>query len=350
VRRWGATCGMLAAIALLPTTGRAQDAPAAPAGQTTPEGGVVLPPTTGGFAADDQVNEAAGDVALSMDKCSGLAVFEDDRIVRVQVSKGGALDDDVVNALLLKGAQYAWAQCPRPFLDLISHQAEGRFHYDVSEVDVYGPDNQLAYQATLGMYGMGDQGLIPGRTYRWKNFRNVLGERQKQAEADQAAATQAQAMAAQQAANATAAAASEAAGKRAAGQLWGFVQLLMLLGVGVWLWSQRLAILRFYYGLTPHPASPLVDGVIYSGESYDPDRLARILAVTPENSVEREVRARQARDLLRNLSAHSERTKAELEEETEYLKGQAGLAEGLEMQARIKRRLETILRAQGKLA
>ena len=315
----------------------------------------VLPKFGSGIASDDDVQNAVGDVTYSMDKCASGAFMTDNRVVRVQLSVGAFEANGVLNALLLGAAKYAWANCPRPVPVVGTNQFTGQFYYNIGEVDVYLPDHTLAYHAALGDYGLkGDRALGPGTDYEWGRDENLVDTHRAQADAAEAQAAQAQAVASQQAANEAAAAqaaqAQALAAKQTGATFWGVVRLVLLAALGLWLWSVRVPILRFWYGLTPHPVSDEVNGAIYSGQTYDPDRLATQLSVMPENAIEREVRARQARELLERLMAHNQRTKAELEEETEFLKGQAGLAEGMETHARIKRLLDAMLRAQGKTA
>ena len=327
---------------------------ASPAPDATPTINVI-PKFGDDIAADDDVQNAVGAVTYSMDKCAPGAFMTDNRVVRVQLSVAAFEANGVLNALLLGAAKYAWANCPRPVPIVGTNQFTGQFYYNIGEVDVYLPDHTLAYHAALGDYGLkGDRALGPGTDYEWGRDENLVDTHRAQAAAAEAQAAQAQAIASQQAANeaaATQAAQAQAlAAKQTGATFWGVVRLVLLAALGLWLWWVRAPILRFWYGLTPHPASGEVNGAIYSGRTYDPDRLAAHLSIMPENPIEREVRAHQARELLDRLMAHNRRTKAELEEETEFLKDQAGLAEGMEAHARIKRLLEAILRAQGRAA
>jgi hypothetical protein len=267
----------------------------------------------------------------------------------MRVSNAGPLDDDVLSALFLRGARYAWDQCPRPFIDLSSQKPNGHFHYDVSQVGIYEPDGTLAYSAALGgPTGPGDMGLWPGQRYEWNRFRNALSEQAQQAATDQKAAEHAQLVAQGQAILNARQDTTEAAVKHSTHVFVNVMRLVFLVGIGLFLWSRRLPLLRWYYGLTPHPAAVVVHNIVNEGAGYDRAYLDRVLAEVPTSPVEREVRLAQSRSLLETLNRHAAATKARLEEETAYVKSQAGLAEGVEIQQRIKRRLEAILAAQGK--
>jgi hypothetical protein len=314
-----------------------------------------------GFASVDAVRDAVGGTQIEV-ACPSEQVETPEeglsqtgphasRGAKVTISKAGNgyRDVAVMDKILLDALQVIEQQCPMQQTTISGD------HYQqdtVGFVDIYGRLNDNDSEMRLVHAGpyFGTMGI-------WNAVVDEGAAQDKQqadarAEQDRAAAAQA----AQQQAAARAAAVQQAPpppvaappSQNTGGGIGAFFRNIIILGLVVWAFFKRADILRFLYGLTPHPAATEVNGVIHMGEPYDPDRLARLLAVPPDNAIEREVRARQAADLLRKLTAHAERTKEELEEETEYLTGQAGLADAMEMHARIKHRLDTILRMQGK--
>jgi hypothetical protein len=323
------------------------------------------PRSSAGLVSADTVHEAVGipkvDVACPdqhLESMSDLLNPSGPHMARgakitLEKAGDGYRDTAITDTLLWGGLVAAIQQCPMQIVNIAGQQSPQE---EVGFVDIYGkltddgPEIRLVHGdnfiPSAGEWShITDEGALEE-----KRVADAKADEDRQAqEAEQAKqqAAQAQAMASQQAANAQAEAAAETSRKRTGGVFWFWVQMLFLGGIGLWLYTKREPILRFFYGLTPHPAGSEITAVIEWGKSYDPDRLRELLDYTPSDPIEREVRLRQAAELARRLNQHSAETKAEIEANVEYLKSKNNLTESMAIHESIKRRLELILRARG---
>jgi hypothetical protein len=319
--------------------------------------------SSAGFASLEAVRDAVGDAQIEV-ACPSEQVETPSqelsqtgphmsRGAKLTIAKAGTgyRDTAVMDSILLNALKFVVERCPMLGTDIAGNHHQ---QINVGFIDLYGRLHEGDEPMRLV-----HAGPYFGTMGTWNTVTDEGADREKQeadARAEQertAAAEAAQRQAAAQAPPVQSEPPPPVAAPPAqdkGGGIGGFFLTVMLLALAVLGFVKRADILRFLYGLTPHPAADDINYVIRSGEPYDPDRLARLLAVPPGNAIEREVRARQAADLLRSLTAHTARTREELEEETAYLTSQAGLADAMEMHARIKNRLDTILRIQGKTA
>jgi hypothetical protein len=300
-------------------------------------------PLNGSLASAADVRRTVGTLKFEMVKCPPPSDYEpsDDREVRVTVSKvplaGLGQYPAVVDALLSQAARHAWKVCPQPYFYVGTRT--GDFHYDVQAVEVHGPDGAELFSARLGGQGLttlGDQVLASSREgYQWLDVRNTDAE----ARASQAAATQQQAVAnlrVEQDAQAQQQAAKDAQPAVIRGTL-GIIAVL-----GIVLFTQRNAILRWYYNLFPHPAKAMVDNAIYNGAEIDGDLYDEVLCPIVAGEIETEVRTEQAKFLVRRLRWHEAalrseeaqyvaiidaRTQAEIKRENALLRAHTALLE-----------------------
>lgn len=309
-----------------------------PSGTATPSGPTIAPQFGGAPAGDDDVDQAVGDVTYSMDVChpGGAYLFPpDSRVVRATVSK--LPDDfeqrgDVIDAILVKAAQYAWQTCPIPYVSAFGRETND-FHYNLHEVDIYGPDGALAVAASLGTQGgfgvTGDQPLWSSHHgYYWLGYRDVLAETraqaaqqaQQQAQADAQAQQEEQAQAAQtqaQQAQAQTDATNRAGFNQFLGSLWTAIKWGAALLFVLWLFGKRQVIARWYYfTFHPHPAGRLIERAIATPASSPADlnNLADALSDVPGgSSTFRKVRLEQAERLYRKLNEASVKRQREIE-------------------------------------
>lgn len=98
---------------------------------------------------------------------------------------------------------------------------------------------------------------------------------------------------------------------------------LVLVGIiGGTIYWHREAILRFWYGLTPHPAKHTVDLAIRSGEPIDGVLYAELTEPSLGNEIEAAVRADQAVKLAERLQTHEAAIRASEAREMEQLRRQ----------------------------
>lgn len=336
---------------------------------TTPGGSDPLPDAiavTPAYGADwasaDDIQAAVGDVTMSMDRCPEKTLGDDNRVVRVQLSKPDFETGPIVNALLLRAAKFAWENCPQPFLPLGFAQPTSQFHHDVSEIDIYLPDGTKGFSGSLGMYGRGDQAYAPGSRYVWQHLadektahdRQVADQAQQAAQAQQIAHAQqaAQASGAQQPFSSANPFDLIAVQLKILGFLikWGFI-----IGIGYWFWSKREDILSWYYGLTPHPASGMVHSRVDGGGPLDGELFAEIMRQVPGSPVEQRVRADQARQLAAMARAAAETRLRELEklkakavEEAAFIRAQEDLRSAVETHEMAMARLDALRKWRGR--
>ena len=274
-------------------------------------GDIMVTPAYGNsYASDDEVENAVGDVALSMDKCPPGEMGQDQRVVRVGLSKSDFESAGVVNSLLLRAAKFAWGSCPETFPNM-GFGGTPPPHYDVSEIDFYLPDGTPAFQAALGMNGQGDGGVGPGHLYTWHRLSNLFEINRQVATQNQAASDRAAALAQQQQDAAQQESTQAANNAKAAAALWTWVwtwlKIIAFVGFLIWLFTKRDAIALWYYlNFHPHPAAPMVASALSSEEASV--KTARSLAETlrelpPEGRMLRQARLLQAERLVAELRA-----------------------------------------------
>jgi hypothetical protein len=332
----------LAVAALFVVRAYADDVPASDSVQ-------IQPLFAGGSASDDELTQAVGTPSFSMDTCPASESGDDERVVRVQLEKAAFETAPVINALLDKAARYAWETCPEPFVWLASNQPTGQFRYDLSEVDAYLPDGTQAFKAVLGMYGMGDGAFAPGRTYPWRNYTNFAALARAKTAADAQTQANAQAQAAYESQVQAQTDATMASARKAGSNLWTAVKLIFFLLFAWGLWLAREPVIRWYYELTPHPASGTVSAALAGGGPIDGRAFADVLRTPTGNRYEQEVRARQAHELARRLRERAEaqmaelaRAKAEAQRTAAYRRAQSDLASAVEAHELMKARLDAL--------
>jgi hypothetical protein len=318
------------------TSARTADVPAGPS--------IQLYQQTMASAAE--VKNAVGGASFSMDNCTQSHAFEDDRVVRVTVRKPNLDWPGVIDALLVRAAHFAWQRCPRPYTRGVGGGGEptGDYHYDLKRVVIYGRDGSRLFEATLGGTLRGDGFLSSGDTYRWNEVQDY-GAQQRQQEAKATAQAQA---ATQQVQSQQAFTRSESGGGFWA-TFWIWVRLILLGLVLLWIVENREMLLRWYYGLKPHPATDIVESRIHGGGPIDGALFAEIMRPVPGGRIEKRIRAEQASKLaamareaaearLREL----ERLKAKALQEAEFIRAQSELHEAVEGHEMVMARLDAV--------
>lgn len=265
----------------------------------------IVPSYGQGFASDAELRSAVGRQTYRMEACDrSKDLDEDTRAVRIDLARGDFERGPVIDALLRNGARFAWRECPRPYYDIVWDHLTGDFHYDVSSIQIYLPDGTLAVQGKLGRWLHGD-GITGSRgVYEWASVRNVyreMLEANAQAEREAIARQRRAAQIAQQ----------EQSDREARSALWGRLRLLLLGAVALWAFLKREKVLYWYYSLTPHPATNMVDQAINSGFKLDGDAFARAAVITADNTIERSVREAQARRLTERWRDHEQALRSE---------------------------------------
>ena len=135
---------------------------------------------------------------------------------------------------------------------------------------------------------------------------------------------------------------------------------MVWLPVAALAWFKRETLLRWWYSLTPHPATDLVNGAIEYGQELDGDRFAALVRAGGAGSpIEKRVRARQARELTERWQAHENALRAKearlveaaqtrAEAQNEVLEAQAELLNAAIAHEQAQARVET-LRSRGAL-
>jgi hypothetical protein len=237
--------------------------------------------------------------------------------------------------------------------------AESDWYYNVHEIDVVGPDGGTVIAASLGGMPYGDSALnsalrFQQSPYTYDSVRDLFAEQQKAQAAAAAQAGAARQTQVQQGPDPNRY--PDGSPKTFDASVHDFFHgvdvvfnWLFYITLALVIFFNRNRILRWYYSLTPHPAASVVYDAMNSGSAYNSARLADALNIRPANPIEREVRLDQAADILRTMRDRAESDRVRLQEETDWLKRHADVADMAEVHERIKRRLEAILRAQGKI-
>lgn len=265
----------------------------------------IVPSYGQGFASEAELRSAVGRQTYRMEACAQVDFDEDDtRAVRIDLARGDFEQGPVIDALLRNGAQFAWRQCPRPYYDIVWDNPTGDFHYDVGSIQIYLPDGTLAVQGKLGRWLHGD-GITASRgVYEWASVRNVYGETLEanaQAERESVARQRSAELHAQQ----------EQRDRDAQSAFWGWVRLLLVGALALWAFLNREKLLYWFYSLTPHPATEMVDQAITHGAELDGDAFARATVIMADNSIERSVREAQARQLTQRWRNHEHALRSE---------------------------------------
>jgi hypothetical protein len=264
----------------------AQDAQTFP----TPAAGSYAAIYGQGFGNGSDLDAAVGNLTFVLTKCD--PTNSNVRSVSVQIEKPNFETGPIIDTILYRAAQYAWAQCPVEFY-YFGGGPTGRFSYQIGEADIYLPDGTLAFQAQ-SLHG--DVFLGPGRSYAWQFITDVVAQRR------------------QAAANAQSA---------AAGSGWGstwdtiadIFDLAVLFVIAYGLFALRNPVARWYYfNFHPHPATPMVERALIAGAVLDGPALARALGeVPPESSILASVRLEQGTRLIARMQEMSRAKLRELE-------------------------------------
>jgi hypothetical protein len=321
---------------------RAQDDSAAPA-DYQPEYGQ-------GFATSAELDQAVGALTFSLTACKNSEFGSGDRSVRVTSTKSDYDTPRVIDAILLRAAQYAWQACPLYFIFGMGQEMPA-LRRDISSIDLYLPDGTRAFTA---FPLIGDQAFNNGPSYKWGNFSDLGPQERAAAAAATAQAAQAvqqQAIAQQNERNAAQTAADVGS---FFSTIWLLIKLAFWGGIAAWLFSKREIIARWYYSLTPHPATAMVEAAIERGVELDGQAFADLMRPMPGGAIEKQVRAEQARKLTGRAQAHADRLRTEADQirdearrEKEFITAQDDLAKAAVAHERAKARLDALRKRVG---
>ena len=317
----------------------------------TPAGGMALPegikippafPTS--YASYAEILRAVGDTDFSMDKCDPVnRGTQDIRVVRVSLSKSEFEDATIVNSLLLGAARAAWRLCPVTYAGVYGDALPGQYHYDVGQIDIYGPDGIRVFTGALGgVYGQGDGAYKHGDLYTWNNLKYVRpAETYRHVQEQQAAASQV--------ARVTAIQAQRAEYRKLGKAAYATLFFSILAVIGICIWFNREALLGWCYSLTPHPATDMVEERISGGGELDGKLFAEIMRAVPGNRIEQRVRAEQAQRLAQAARAVAEtrleelqRLKTKAVQEVAYIRAQEDLRSAVETHELAMARLDAL--------
>jgi hypothetical protein len=336
----------------------------------TPEGGVAPPET---------VAAAVGDVSFAV-QCpetreltlETAQAVQNETGVAVTLGKAGTgyRDPQVRNALLRAAALQVLNECPLVMLYPMGAGSSYPY-YAVGYAYFYGHPSDSEGSTLL----LSAQGFSPV-TRSWLTVRDVEADREAQAAQAQQAQAAAAAAQAQQAAAAQQQQAEQQQQQAQAQQqalaqqqqqqqdqqqqainaaasaqwwagFWVFVRLLFFVAAGVWLFTKRNTILRWYYMMTPHPATDLVERIISGGAALDGRVFADINRDIPGNPVQQEVWAAQARELAGRVRHHAERTARDTRRERDVVQAQSELLDAANAYELAKARLEQLRKRAG---
>jgi hypothetical protein len=186
-----------------------------------------------------------------------------------------------------------------------------------------------------------------GRAYKWGDVFDA-GEQHRQEAAQAAARAQ------QQQQRVEASARSTAAWNNFWSNVWTLIQILFWGAIAFWLFSIRETIMRWYYMLTPHPATGMVESAMHTGAELDGKAFAEIMRPIPGGRIEKEVRADQARKLAERAHRYAEsmrveadRLAAEARRESEFIKAQDELVQAATAHEKAKARLDALRKRVG---
>lgn len=308
---------------------------------------------------DATLTDAFGDINFEV-QCpqSGYFPENDDaarvahlRSVRITVSKPGvAYQTPYLHERLLDaGGAAVYAQCP--ITTILSGTMFTDTAHSIGSAEIYGPPADGS-PVTLLMRA----GPYTPRCICWEGIEDVYTQQQQAAAAQKTAEEQAAYQAEQQQQQATAAAAQQrelavqaqqqAQAQQIAAQreqeshqwwsnFWSTIKTLFWLivcgSIGVWLLRHWEMFVRWYYELTPHPATDIVNSAV-AGGMIDGNVFSKIMAPVPGNRIEREVRAEQARKLAElaheteaALRRRAEEAQRQVREEAAFLAAQRNL-------------------------
>ena len=130
------------------------------------------------------------------------------------------------------------------------------------------------------------------------------------------------------------------------GNFWVFIGIPALAVGFVFFAASIPDLIRFGYEASPPPATDEVHKALTTG-AYDPEQLSDALSYRPRNSIEREVRTDQAKELARLLSEQNAKSEAQIEQQLRYLQSCTDVAEAAELHQRLLRRLDTLRQLRG---
>lgn len=130
---------------------------------------------------------------------------------------------------------------------------------------------------------------------------------------------------------------------------WRWAKIICGVSLAIWLFNRREAIAEWYYSLTPHPATAMLNQRLFDGSPLDDAAFAEIMAEQPGNDIERKVRvaqavklAERARSALEANRKALERMKAQALKDAKFTAAQAELARVVEMYERVSAQMEAV--------
>jgi hypothetical protein len=290
-----------------------------------------------GFATDQEVEDALGTLAFSVTECEKRGLGSISRSVRVTSTKSDYENRRVIEAMLYRATEFAWENCQIHFIFGVSEVPA--LHRDIDLVDLYLPDGGEALRAANLR---GDDTFDVGKSYKWDHVQDI-GEQRRQDAARKTVEVQ------QERQRAEAYARSRAESDQFWANVWSGIKLLFWGAIAAWLFSMRETIMRWYYFLTPHPATGMVEATMHRGVELDGKAFADIMRPMPGGRIEKEVRAQQAHALAakahqyaEKMRAEADRIKAKAQQDTEFIKAQDELTKAATVHEQAKARLDAL--------
>ena len=291
----------------------------------------IIPAFTSSAAFSADVRRLVGQARYEMAQCPPAQEYEigENRQIRVTLGRtvvgSLAAHPEVADALLDRAAHEVWERCPHPFQLL-----EGGYHRDIDRVEIANPDGSLLLTARLGDFQEhGDTPFAQGtHGYAWHN---VLDEERVREQQEAYLRSQ------PKVGNPVVDAQHQLEFiKSIFAMIWLIIKLIILGLLGWWLWTKRLAIAEWFYSLSPHPATNMVDAAITCGEPIDGALYVAIHRPRFSNRAQNAARTRQAQELIGRLRSHEEalrratrreveRHRQHVERETEFMRMHEGL-------------------------
>ena len=294
-----------------------------------------------GLASPQQVIDALGpikqvQVACPNDRSSYQSQMQRGARIYFQAPQTNLADHALLNRLIIAGYTAAYRLCP---------MGDGLNFNDMGFVEFYAPDADGSPALILAAR---EAHWLEG----WKEISTPEEDQERAAQAAAQAQARAEAQAQQQqaaSAQAQATPVQYAPTQADTGMsivdfmllpfklLFDLIFIIVFACLAVWLFRRREDVIAFFYSLTPHPATDMVQQRLNGDQPLDGQLLAEIMRQTPGSPIEQRVRAEQAQRLASMVRAAAEARLQELErlkaaavQEAAYMRAQEDLRGAVE--------------------
>jgi hypothetical protein len=273
-----------------------------------------------GVATAEELNQAVGELHFFMTACrNGRFDIHPSRELTVRIQKPSYAKPAILDALLLRAAQYAWDKCPLHFIDVVTGEEQPEYLREIAAVHVFYDGTEVLTARALCC----DNGIFRNQGYyRWQQITD-LGAIAKEEAARQQVLAEGQ----------RAREAWYRTREQRSAEFWGSVGSFfkfMFAGFCCYgLWLLRKPVARWYYfAFYPHPATNLVHDAIAQGVAPLNGRaLASAISDLPPGSrTLRQVRVEQGERLVALMQEATRERLARYEKQAKYEYERAAIA------------------------